>query len=149
VLVHPEAPLETVLAADGQGSTNYLWTSIMDAPRGARFAVGTEGHFVRNAREQAALRGVEVRHLAEVPGSQQGGCGCATMSRNDPPHLAGTLDLLRQGRAPSINRVLAGDTVDETTMVRDRLDEDERAELVRNARLSMERMIAIVEGAER
>jgi quinolinate synthase len=112
VLVHPEAPLETVLAADGQGSTNYLWTSIMDAPRGARFAIGTEGHFVRNAREQAALRGVEVRHLAEVPGSQQGGCGCATMSRHDPPHLAGTLALLRLGRAPSINRALPGDTVD-------------------------------------
>ena len=72
---------------------------------------------------------------------------CATMSRNDPPHLAGMLDLLRKGEAPDINRVLAGDTVDETTMRRERLDEDERAELIRDAGRAMERMIAIVEEA--
>ncbi len=146
VLVHPEAPLETVLAADGSGSTNYLWHAVMDAPAGSKLAIGTEGHFVRNARDEAARRGVEVVHLAEIPGSAFGGCGCATMSRNDPPHLAGMLDLLRQGRAPEINRVLAGDVVNELSMQRDRLDARERAELVADARAAMERMIAVVEG---
>ncbi|MEZ5979531.1 MAG: quinolinate synthase NadA [Planctomycetota bacterium] len=102
VLIHPESPWEAVAAADGSGSTNYLWDAVMKAKPGSKLAIGTEGHFVRNAREQAKLRGVEVVHLAEVPeaGLGVGGCGCATMSRNDPPHLVGTLDLLRRGEAP-------------------------------------------------
>jgi len=148
VLVHPESPLETVLVADGAGSTAYLWSEIMNAPEGAKFAIGTEGHFVRNAREQGALRGVDVVHLAEIPGVPAAGCGCATMSRNDPPHLAGMVDLLRKGEAPDINNVLPGDTVDETTMVRDRLRLSERAELVVEARRALERMIEIVNASE-
>lgn len=145
VLIHPESPYEAVREADGVGSTKYLWNRVMDAPSGSRFAIGTEGHFVRNAAEQARLRGIEVVHLAEVPGFQLGGCGCATMSRNDPPHLAGMLDLLRRGEAPDINRVLPGDTIDESTMQRDRLDEDERDEVVEQARAALDRMIQITE----
>jgi len=147
VLVHPESTLETVLAADGSGSTNYLWKAFLDAPRGSKLAIGTEGHFVRNARAEGAARGVEVVHLAEVPGSAMGGCGCATMSRNDPPHLAGLLDLLRRGQAPEINRVEAGDVMNERTLGRERLDAAERAELIAQARLAMENMIAVVEAA--
>ena len=146
VYIHPESPLEAVLEADGQGSTNFLWNKLLEAEPGSRLVIGTEGHFVENAKRVGAQRGVEVRHLAEVPGFQQAGCGCATMSRNDPPHLAGMLDLLREGRAPEINRVLAGDVVDERTMARDRLDASEREALIRDARRSMENMIAVVEG---
>ncbi len=148
VLVHPESPLETVLESDGSGSTDYLWRAVMEAPSGSSFAIGTEGHFVRNAREQGALRGVDVVHLAEIPGSVSAGCGCATMSRNDPPHLAGMLDLLRKGEAPEINRVLAGDSIDETTMRRDRLDAGERAELIVQSKRSLEQMISIVEQSQ-
>jgi quinolinate synthase len=152
VLAHPECPHAVVEHADGQGSTNQLWDRVMHAPSGSRFAIGTEGHFVRNLKEQAALRGIEVEHLAAAP--QPGllrvaGCGCATMSRNDPPHLAGMLDLLRRGTPPDLNRVLPGDTVSETTGVRDRLPERERAELVAHARNAMGRMIEITEGARR
>jgi quinolinate synthase len=146
VLVHPESPLETVLAADGSGSTNYLWGEFEKAPRGAKLAIGTEGHFVKNARAEAQQRGIEVVHLAEIPGSTLGGCGCATMSRNDPPHLAGMLDLLRKGEAPEINRVLAGDVMNERTLGRERLAPAERATLVAEARLALENMIAVVEG---
>jgi quinolinate synthase len=148
-LVHPESPLEVVQAADGAGSTAYLWREVMEAPQGARLVIGTEGHFVTNAREQAAARGVQVMHLADIPEQELAlaGCGCATMSRNDPPHLAGILDLLRQGKAPQANRVLAGDAVDEVTGELDRLPEAERATLVSEASLSLERMIAVVEGS--
>lgn len=146
VLVHPESPYEVVQAADGAGSTAYLWDAVMDAPAGARIAIGTEAHFVRNARDQARLRGVEVAHLADVPELRTAGCGCATMSRNDPPHLAGVLDLLRQGRASEQFRVLPGDQVDEATGERDRLPADERAQLAREARLALERMVEITEG---
>jgi quinolinate synthase len=149
VLIHPESPLEAVELADGVGSTNYLWKAVQEAAPGDRIAIGTEGHFVRNARELGRQRGVEVVHLAEVPEAGLGvsGCGCATMSRNDPPHLAGMLDLLRKGEAPDINRVLPGDSIDERTMRRERFDADERERLVGQARASLERMIEIVESA--
>ena len=150
VLIHPESPIEAVQAADGSGSTDYLWRQVMTAPKGAKLAIGTEGHFVRNAREQGKLRGVEVMHLADIPDRKfaSAGCGCATMSRNDPPHLAGMLDLLRKGRPPDINRVLAGDAMNELTAERDRLGEAERKELVRDARRALQRMIEVVEGAK-
>ena len=150
VLVHPEAPLEVVQVADGSGSTAYLWNTVMDAAAGTRFAIGTEGHFVRNLKEQASLRGIEVMHLADIDDSSieaSGGCGCATMSRNDPPHLAGMLDLLRKGEPPDLNRVLAGDTIDEQTAKRDRLNETEREVMITDARLALERMIEITESA--
>ncbi len=152
VLVHPESPLEVVQAADGYGSTDFLWKQIMSAPEGSRLAIGTEGHFVRNAAEQSKSRGVQVRHLTDHAGSlhgAEGGCGCATMSRNDPPHLAGMLDLLRRGEAPDINRVLPGDVVDEASGVRERLDDDDREDLVRNARAALDRMIEITESNQR
>jgi hypothetical protein len=55
------------------------------------------------------------------------------------------LDLLRKGTPPAINRVYAGDVVDEETGALDRLKQAERAELIRNARLSLQRMIDITE----
>ncbi len=149
VLIHPESRREVVALADGSGSTNYLWSAVLDAEPGAKLAIGTEGHFVRNARELGRQRGVEVVHLAEIPepGYAGAGCGCATMSRNDPPHLAGLLDLLRKGEAPDINRVLPGDVVDERSMKRERLDGEDQSMLVQHARASMERMIEVVEGS--
>ena len=150
VLVHPESPLEVVQVADGSGSTAYLWNSVMTAPAGSKFAVGTEGHFVRNLKEQANLKGIQVAHLADCPSEATsevagGGCGCATMSRNDPPHLAGMLDLHCKDQAPDLNRVLAGDTIDETTAKRERLTGEEREVMVSDARVALERMIDITE----
>ncbi len=150
VIIHPESRLEAVQVADGSGSTAYLWNEVMNATAGSKFAVGTEGHFVRNLKEQAALRGIEVMHLADIEDSSMqaaGGCGCATMSRNDPPHLAGMLDLLRKGEGPDLNRVLAGDTVDEQTGKRERLNVDERTIMISDAKKALERMIKITEAA--
>jgi quinolinate synthase len=147
VLVHPECPKVVVDAADGAGSTSYLWNAVAGAVRGDRLAIATEAHFVNNARAQAALRGVEVVNLADIPSREFAamGCGCATMSRNDPPHLVGILDLLRKGRAPDLNRVLPGDAVSETTGTRDRLPAEERATVARDARRALDRMIEITE----
>ncbi len=147
VVVHPETPKEVVDLADGSGSTSWLWAHVSKLEPGSRVAVGTEGHFVRNLREQAALRGVSVVHLADVPDEPMAGCGCATMSRNDPPHLVALLDLLRRGRAPDLNRVLPGDMVDEISGARERLDEAARAQIARDARRALERMIEITEAA--
>lgn len=151
VLVHPECRMEVVDAADGAGSTNYLWQAVQDAKPGDKLAIGTEGHFVRNARALATSRGVEVQNLADVPASAGGlgslGCGCATMSRNDPPHLVAILDLLRQGKAPELNRVLPGDVVDEASGARERLDEASRADIAADARKALQKMIELTEAA--
>jgi quinolinate synthase len=145
VLVHPECTKAVVEVADGAGSTKYLWAEAMNAAPGSKLAIATEGHFVRNATEQARLRGVEVVNVADVPNDPFAamGCGCATMSRNDPPHLVAILDLLRKGTPPDINRVFAGDVVNEITGVRHRLPEAERTRIIANARTALERMIAI------
>ncbi len=147
VVVHPESPKPVVDVADGFGSTAYLWKHVLEAEAGTSFAVGTEGHFVRNLAEQAALRNIDVVHLADIPNSDEQGCGCATMSRNDPPHLVAILDLLRRGEVPDINKVLAGDVVDEVTGFRERLASDERKSLAADARRALERMVEITEAA--
>ncbi|MFT7580766.1 MAG: quinolinate synthase [Myxococcota bacterium] len=150
VLVHPESTHEVVSIADGHGSTSYLWDEVMNAPKGSKIAIGTEGHFVRNALDQAVRRGVEVVNLADVPDPRfpSMGCGCATMSRNDPPHLVAMLDLLRKGEAPELNRVLAGDAVDEVTGWRERLDPASRNGIARDARKALETMIELTEAAK-
>jgi len=151
VLVHPECEHEVVKLADGSGSTNYLWSELTNAPKGAKVAVGTEGHFVRNAIEQFGKRGVEVVNLADVPDPRfpSLGCGCATMSRNDPPHLVAMLDLLRKGTPPELNRVLAGDAVDEVSGWRERLDPTDQETLRKEARRSLEQMITLTEAAKK
>ena len=125
VIVHPESRLEVVQAADGSGSTKYLWDQMLTAPAGSRLVIGTEGHFVRNAREVGRSRGVEIMHLADIPDANFGTAGC--------------------GCAPDANRVLAGAAVDEITGRRERLDATERLQLTREARSALERMIAVVE----
>lgn len=147
VHVHPECPLDVVQAADSAGSTAWLWKVIASAPSGSRLAIATEGHFVRNARDAAAPRGVEVVHLTEIPGIAAPGCGCATMSRNDPPHLAGMLDLLRRGEAPAYHHVLPGDSIDARTGTRTRLPTDDRNRLRADARQALDKMIALTEAA--
>lgn len=145
VLVHPECPAPVVAAADGAGSTKYLWNAVMDAHAGERLAIATEAHFVANAKQQAALRGVGLVGLSEMPGDvfAEMGCGCATMSRNDPPHLVAILDLLRKGSPPELNRVMPGDVVDEGSGMRQRLSASERAALAEQARNALQRMIDI------
>jgi quinolinate synthase len=149
VLVHPECPKVVVDVADGAGSTKYLWDAVLKAPPGSKLAIATEGHFVRNAREQGALRDVEIVNMADIPAPEFGamGCGCATMSRNDPPHLVAMVDLLAKDRPPDLNHVLPGDAVDEITGKRERLAPAERATLVAEARRALERMIDVTRAA--
>jgi quinolinate synthase len=67
------------------------------------------------------------------------------MSRNDPPHLVATLDLLRQGRAPDYNEVKAGDVIADFSGTRLRLDEAGQKWVIENARIALENMIKITE----
>ena len=149
VLVHPECRNEVVRQADGWGSTALLWDFVtQDRARTKKYAIGTENHMVKNLREDCRRHGIEVVNVSEIPDypSKKKGCGCATMSRNDPPHLVAVLDLLRQGKVPEFNRVMPGDVVDEVSGTRQRLDTAGQEWITVNARKALENMILITEG---
>jgi quinolinate synthase len=90
VIVHPEVPLDVVLAADDSGSTEYIIKTVGESPKGSIWAVGTEIHLVnRLANQQAPDR--------TVLSLDQFGCLCSTMFRVSPNHLVWTLESLLDG----------------------------------------------------
>jgi quinolinate synthase len=149
VAVHPECRKVVVDVADSAGSTAFLWDHIINDRAGTRqYAVGTENHMVENLKQAGLAKGITVVNLGGAPlaGLPGMGCGCATMSRNDPPHLVALLDLLRQGKVPEYNEVKPGDVVNEFTGSRQRLSEEEQTVLIKNARVALENMVKITEG---
>jgi len=151
VVVHPECRQEVVAAADGHGSTAYLWDRVFnDRANTGKYAVGTENHMVSNLRDVCKAKNIQVINLSEIPSHsfKKRGCGCATMSRNDPPHLVAVLDLLRQGKVPACNLVKPGDVVHEFLGTRERLNQEGQQWIVENARRALQRMISITESKD-
>jgi len=150
VAVHPECRKIVVDQADSAGSTAFLWDQVIHDRAGTKkYALGTENHMVQNLKQAGLALGITVVNLGDAPlaGLPGIGCGCATMSRNDPPHLVALLDLMRLGKTPEYNEVKPGDVVNELTGVRQRLDESERAALIVHARTALENMIRITEAS--
>ena len=148
VLIHPEATYPVVEKCDGTGSTAYLWDQVFnDKFKTKKYAVGTENHMVQNLKLACQPLGIDVVNLgdAKISDLKGMGWGCATMSRNDPPHLAGVLDLLRQGKTLDFNEVKPGDVVDEVTGERERLDQNGQQWIVKYARRALQKMIEITE----
>jgi quinolinate synthase len=148
VVAHPECQASTVAASDSHGSTAFISKLIKtDAAGTHKYAIATERHLVDNLREYGKQVGIEVVNVgdAKIEHYQGAGCGCATMSRNDPPHLAGLLDLLRQGKSMDYNRVEAGDVVNEFSGSRQRLNHEGQDWVRENARLALTRMIEITQ----
>jgi len=148
-VVHPECRNEVVRAANESGSTAFIWDYVVNDRAGTkRYAIGTENHMVENVKQYCKNLGIEVVNLAEAPqkNEQKGiGCGCATMSRNDPPHLIALVDLLRQGKTMGYNEVKAGDVVNEFTGARNRLQQHEQQWVIDNAKKALQKMIEITE----
>jgi len=148
VIVHPECRNVVANMADSVGSTAHIWDFVTNDKAGTgRYAIGTEGHMVRHLQQLCKDTAIKVENLgdAKIENQQALGCGCATMSRNDPPHLVALLDLLRQGKDLSYNLVQPGDVVNEFTGKCDRLTSAEQQAIIKNARLALENMIEIVE----
>lgn len=146
VVVHPECRYETVLQADSHGSTKFIWDQVFNDRAGTKkYAIGTEGHMVENVKLACRAKGIEVVNVAAAPikGMKVQGCGCATMSRNDPPHLVAILDLLRKGECPEYNLVRPGDVVNEFSGNRERLSDFGQKWLVSEAKRALEKMIEI------
>ncbi|MEM6692153.1 MAG: quinolinate synthase NadA, partial [Planctomycetota bacterium] len=89
ILVHPECPREVNDIADVSGSTGKIIDTIEAAPKGSRWAIGTELHLVN--RLKAEFTDLEIHFLSPVI------CMCATMYRIDLPHLCWSLENLRDG----------------------------------------------------
>jgi quinolinate synthase len=148
-IVHPECRNEVIRTAQHAGSTAFIWDYATQDRAGTRkYAIGTENHMVQNLKNHCSTIGIDIVNLAEAKISQERGvgCGCATMSRNDPPHLVALVDLLRQGKSMPYNEVKAGDVVNEFTGKRNRLPGEDQQGVIDNAKKSLEMMIAITEG---
>jgi quinolinate synthase len=146
VVVHPECRKVVVDSADCCGSTAFIWQHVINDKAGTKkYAIGTENHMVQNVKLACLAQGIEVVNLAAAPTTPDKtmGCGCATMSRNDPPHLAATLDLLRQGKTLNYNEVEPGDLINDRTGTRTRLDKKGQQWIIDNAKIALENMIKI------
>jgi quinolinate synthase len=84
VIVHPECPAEVVAAADLNGSTSYILSTVNGAPAGSSFAIGTEIHMVaRLAKENPDKTIVPLTRSL-----------CGAMYTINPYNLSYTLDHL-------------------------------------------------------
>ena len=99
VLVHPECIHEVVLKADLIGSTEFIISTIENAPAGSAWAIGTELNLVQ--RLAKAHPDKKITFLEEHV------CYCATMNRIDLPHLVWALENLVQGQV--VNQIVVDD----------------------------------------
>jgi quinolinate synthase len=115
IIVHPECPLEVVLASDDAGSTEYIIQAVEAKPTGAIIGIGTEINLVR--RLQAAHPDKTIFCLDPVI------CPCSTMYRIHPAYLAWVLEGLLDGQV--LNQIKVDDNTSHW------------------ARISLDRMLAI------
>ena len=116
VVVHPECVMETVQAADYNGSTEFIHRTISEAPAGTTWAVGTEINLVSRIAKENPDKTVFC--LDPVV------CPCATMYRIHPAYMAWVLEGLAEGVVQ--NQI----TVDEETS--------------QHARIALQRMLELV-----
>ena len=114
VIVHPEAPMPVVDAADAFGSTDKIRRFVAAADPGDVIAIGTEINMVNRLAAEYPDRTVFC--LDPVV------CPCSTMYRIHPGYLAWTLDGLVEGEVR--NEIVVEDDV------------------ARDAKVALERMLA-------
>jgi quinolinate synthase len=107
VLVHPECPMETVQAADLNGSTEFIRKAINEAPPGSKWAVGTEISLVN----RLAINNPDKTVFCLDPVS----CPCSTMYRIHPAYLLWTLESLVAGEV--VNRIAVPEQMQRESVV--------------------------------
>jgi quinolinate synthase len=115
IIVHPECRFEVVQNADFIGSTSFIVKIIENAPKGTRWAIGTEHHLVNRLAKLYPDKIITT--LAPYA------CQCATMYRVSPFALLKTLKNIDKNIIE--NRIV----VDRETKI--------------NARLALDRMLQI------
>jgi len=99
ILVHPECRYEVVAKSDLNGSTEYIIKTIREAPRGSKWAVGTELNLVNRLSNTYTDKFVTL--LAPDL------CMCATMFRIAPENLLWSLENLVDGNV--VNQIIVDD----------------------------------------
>ena len=89
VIVHPECTMQTVQAADINGSTETIIKSINESAPGSKWAVGTEISLVNRLAKNNPDKTIFC--LDPVV------CPCSTMYRIHPAYLSWVLDRLVEG----------------------------------------------------
>jgi quinolinate synthase len=107
VLVHPECTMETVQAADMNGSTEFIRKAINEAPAGSKWAVGTEISLVN----RLAINNPDKTVFCLDPVS----CPCSTMYRIHPAYLLWTLESLVAGEV--VNRIAVPEQMQRESVV--------------------------------
>ena len=107
VLVHPECTMETVQAADMNGSTEFIRKTINEAPPGSKWAVGTEISLVN----RLALNNPDKTVFCLDPVI----CPCSTMYRIHPAYVLWVLEGLMAGHV--INRITVPDRIQQEAQV--------------------------------
>lgn len=98
VLVHPECELDVVRASDLNGSTEFILKTLVDAPAGSTWAVGTEINLVNRLANELPDKTIFCLD-PEI-------CPCSTMYRIHPSYLCWVLEKLVQGEPTNIVTVL-------------------------------------------
>ena len=101
ILVHPECTHEVVTNADVVGSTEFIIKTIMAAPSGSAWAIGTEFNLV--SRLAKAHPDKTIVFLDKTL------CYCSTMNRIDLPHLVWAMESLVAGHV--VNQISVDATV--------------------------------------
>ena len=101
VIAHPECIMEVVLAADMNGSTEFIRQTISEAPKDSKWAVGTEISLVNRLAKENPDKMVFC--LDPIT------CPCSTMYRIHPAYLCWVLEGLLEGEV--VNQI----KVDEET----------------------------------
>ena len=107
VLVHPECPMETVQAADMNGSTEFIRKTINEAPAGSVWAVGTEISLVN----RLAIHNPDKTVFCLDPVS----CPCSTMYRIHPAYLLWVLENMVEGNV--VNEITVPEDIKEQSTI--------------------------------
>jgi quinolinate synthase len=107
VLVHPECPMETVQAADINGSTELIRKLVNESPPGSAWAIGTEISLVN----RLALSNPDKTVVCLDPVS----CPCSTMYRIHPAYLLWVLEGLAEGHV--LNEISVSEDVRRDSIV--------------------------------
>lgn len=101
VIVHPECPLETVRAADLNGSTEYIINQVNASETGSVWAIGTEINLVSRLAHNQPDKTIFCLDPQVCP--------CSTMYRIHPSYLLWVLENLIEGRL--VNQVSVKETI--------------------------------------
>ncbi len=107
IIVHPECTFDVTSNADYSGSTAVIIKTISEAPKGSKWAVGTESNLVGRLQKEHPDK--SVMNLANFR------CICGTMYRIRPPYLLYVLENLLEGKV--INQIKVDDEIAKYTKV--------------------------------